>query len=130
MAPSYDEATARQMDDLVRKICQGFPEVQERSSHGAPAYFVRGKKMFATLHDDHHGDGRLGLWCAAPPGVQATLLETEPDRFYKPPYVAQHGWIGVDLSTDFDPGEVEAIIDEAYRQVAPKMLIKQLDAQS
>ena len=28
-------------------------------------------------HDDHHGDGRLALWCAAPPGVQAHLVEAE-----------------------------------------------------
>lgn len=128
MARTWDDATAEAMDALVREFCEALPEVQERLSHGAPSYFVRGKKMFVALHDDHHGDGRLGVWCAAPPGVQAVLLETEPDRFYKPAYVAQHGWIGLDLTKDFDRDELEAIIEEAYRQVAPKTLIKQLDA--
>ena len=47
------------------------PEATERLSHGAPTWFIAGKKTFVTFHNDHHGDGILGFWCAAPPGVQA-----------------------------------------------------------
>ena len=50
----------------VRKICLALPEVNERPSHGAPTFFVRDKKTFVMFHDDHHGDGRLAIWCAAP----------------------------------------------------------------
>jgi hypothetical protein len=79
----------------VRAICLGFPETTERLSHGSPTFFVRDKKTFVMYLDDHHGDGRLALWCAAPPGVQEELVEEDPERFFRPPYVGHRGWLGV-----------------------------------
>lgn len=112
----------------VRRLCLDLPEVTERPSHGAPTFFIRGKKTFVMFLDDHHGDGRLAIWCAAPEGVQATVVEEEPDRFFVPPYVGHRGWIGVRLDRDVDDGELAAIIEDAYRHVAPKTLVAQLDA--
>jgi len=123
-------ATQRQHDralEKVRAICESFPEVSERPSHGAPAWFVRGKKTIAMFMDDHHGDGILGLWCPAFPGVQEEMIEQEPERFYRPPYVGPSGWLGVRLDRDVDWGEVRGILADAYRKVAPKTLAKQLD---
>ena len=54
----------------VRTLCTALPDVEERPSHGAPTFFYRGKKTFVMFHDDHHGDGRLAIWCHAPEGVQ------------------------------------------------------------
>jgi hypothetical protein len=113
--------------ERVREICLALPEVTERLSHGAPTFFVRGKKTFVTFVDHHHDDGRLALWCHAPPGVQATLIETEPDRFFRPPYVGGRGWFGVRLDVDVDWDEIAGIAEDAYRQVAPKKLLAQLD---
>lgn len=110
----------------VRRICTAFPEVSERPSHGAPTWFVRGKKTLATVWDNHHGDGTLGLICAAPPGVQQQLVDEEPDRFYVPPYVGHRGWIGVRLDRRVDWSEIRAIITDAYRCVAPKRLVAQI----
>jgi hypothetical protein len=112
----------------VRAICAALPEVEERASHGAPTWFVRGKKTFVTFHDDHHSDGRLALWCAAPPGVQGDLVDEEPDRFFVPAYVGHRGWIGVRLDRDPDWHEIERICEDAYRTVAPKTLVQRLDA--
>jgi hypothetical protein len=103
------------------------PEVTERPSHGAPTWFVRGKSTFVMFHDDHHGDGRLALWCAAPPGVQASVLAEEPDRFFRPAYVGHRGWIGVRLDRDPDWDEIAGICRDAYRTVAPKRLVAALD---
>ena len=111
----------------VREICLGLPEATERLSHGAPTFFVRGKKTFVMFHDDHHGDGILGLWCAAAPGVQEELIRTEPERFYRPAYVGHRGWIGVRLDVDLDWDEVASICADAYRVVAPKTLVARLD---
>ena len=114
--------------DVVREICLGFPEVTERPSHGAPTWFVRDKKTFVQLWDHgHHGDAFPHLWCAAPPGAQEELVETEPDRFFRPPYVGGRGWIGVRLDTGIDPDELAAICEEAYRVVAPRRLVDALD---
>jgi hypothetical protein len=82
----YDRALAR-----VRKLCLALPEATERLSHGAPTFFVRGKKAFLMVLDDHHGDGRLAIWCAAPEGLQRALVESDPERFFVPPYVGHRG---------------------------------------
>ncbi len=111
----------------LRALADELPEVSERLSHGAPTFFIRGKKVLVHLFDDHHGDGRLALWCAAPPGVQAELVEQEPDRFFVPPYVGHRGWIGVRLDVDPDWDEIAGILAEAYRLVAPKTLVAELD---
>lgn len=105
-----------------------FPEVSERLSHGAPTWFVRGKKVVATFHHDHHGDGALGIWCPQLPGVQEEMVTLEPDRFYRPPYVGPAGWLGVRLEKDVDWDEIRAILTDSYRKVAPKTLVKQMDA--
>ncbi len=112
----------------IRRICLALPEATERLSHGSPTFFVRGKKTFVMFLDDHHGDGRLAIWCAAPPGVQAQLVEQEPERFFRPPYVGGRGWLGVRLDVDPDWDEMTEICADAYRQVAPKTLIAELDA--
>ena len=123
-------ATDREHDAAlagVRGICASFPEVSERLSHGSPAWFTREKKTVAMFVDDHHGDGILGIWCAAPPGAQAELIETEPERFYRPAYVGHRGWIGVRLDVAPDWAELRGIVTDAYRQVAPKTLVARLD---
>ena len=117
-------------DDIlerVRRRCLALPEATERLSHGAPTFFVRDKKTFVMFLDDHHGDGRLALWCAAPLGVQAAVVEEDPVRFFVSPYVGHRGWIGVRLDIDVDWDEIAGIVEDAYRAVAPKRLVAQLD---
>src|ERR1051326_5250428 len=78
----------------VRAVCLALPETNERPSHGAPTFFVRDKRAFVMYMDNHHEDGRLALWCAAPPGEQQTLQAMAPEWFFVPPYVGVRGWIG------------------------------------
>jgi hypothetical protein len=114
--------------DRVRSICLALPEVIERLSHGAPTWFVRGKSVFVTFwYQGHHADDFPHLWCAAPPGAQQELVESEPDRFFRPPYVGGRGWIGVRMDGDLDWSEIAGICEEAYRVIAPARLVKQLD---
>ena len=117
-----DDALSR-----IREICFDLPEVTERASHDAPTFFVRDKKTFVMFHDNHHGDGRLAIWCAAPPGVQGIEVDYEPERFFVPPYVGFRGWLGVRLDVDPDWDEIAAICEDAYRCVAPKTLVDRLD---
>ncbi|WP_066363621.1 MmcQ/YjbR family DNA-binding protein [Herbidospora mongoliensis] len=111
--------------ERLRAICLALPEATERLSHGEPTWFVRGKKTFVTFADHHHVD-RLAFWCAAAPGVQAELVETEPDRFFRPPYVGHRGWLGVYLDVPVDWDEIGRIVADAFRQVAPKSLAAQV----
>jgi hypothetical protein len=112
--------------DLLRKLCLALPEVTERSSHGEPTWFVRDKKTFVMCANHHHDD-RLAFWCAAPPGAQEAMVAEEPDRFFRPPYVGHRGWLGVWLDVPVDWDEIAEIVAEAYRMIAPKKLIAQLD---
>ena len=112
----------------VRAICLALPEVNERLSHGAPSWFVRDKRQIAMFVDDHHSDGRLAIWCAAPAGVQADLVGLEAERFFRPPYVGARGWLGVRLDVDVDWTEIEGILADAFRVVAPTTVVRMLDA--
>ena len=109
----------------VRRACSSFPETSERLSHGGPAFFIRAKKCFVMFLDDHHDDGRLAIWCAAPEGVQAEMVDTDPERFFRPPYVGHLGWLGVQLP-GIDQAELNAICREAFVTVAPQALVKAL----
>lgn len=123
-------ATARQAERAltrVRAICLALPEVEERLSHGSPSFFIRGKKTLCMFVDDHHGDGIVGIWCPAFPGVQEEMVESEPDRFFRPPYVGPSGWLGVRLDRDVDWDEVRGIVTESYRKVGPRTLVRLLD---
>lgn len=90
---------------------------------------VRGKR-FGYYLDNHHGDGRVAINCKVEPGANQDLADFAPERFHIPAYLGARGWVGVwiDLrSIDWD--EVESIVADAYRLIAPKRLVAQLDAQ-
>jgi hypothetical protein len=112
--------------ERVRELCLALPEVEERLSHGSPTWFVRGKKTFVMFLDDHHGDGWLALWCAAPSGMQEALIAGDPEVYFRPPYVGHRGWVGVRLDRGLDWNEVAGAIEDAYLEVAPKSLIERV----
>jgi predicted DNA-binding protein (MmcQ/YjbR family) len=112
----------------VRTLCLALPETTERISNGSPCFFVRGKSTFVMFMDNHHRDGRLAIWCAAPDGMQHDLIASDSERFFRPPYVGHRGWIGVRLDTRSDWPQIAAFITDAYRIVAPPKLLMRLDS--
>ncbi len=117
------------IEDRVRAICTAFPDVTEKVTHGSPGFFVK-KHFVMAWPRGHHDHDFPHLWCAAPPGAQEALIGSDPDRFFRPPYVGHRGWIGVRLDGDVDWDEVETLCEDAYRAVAPARLVKQLDDQA
>jgi hypothetical protein len=113
--------------ERLRGICLALPETTERVSHGEPTWFVRDKKVFVTYADQHHDD-RVGFWCAAAPGEQEAQLASAPLRFFRPPYVGGRGWLGVWVDVEVDWSEIDEIVRDAYRQIAPKRLVLELDS--
>lgn len=114
--------------ERVRRLAHALPECTERLSHGSPSFFIKGKTTFVMFLDDHHDDGILGIWCAAPPGDQQARIAEDPDRFFRPPYVGGRGWLGVRLDRPVNDDELEEIVTEAWRTVAPKKLLATFDA--
>ena len=108
----------------LRALCLELPEVEERPSHGAPTFFVRGKRPFVMVLTNHHGDGRFAIWCAAGEGVQTMLVDADPGRFFVPPYVGHRGWLGVRLDRGLDWEELAGIVEDAFAEIAPARLVE------
>ncbi len=110
----------------LRATCLALPEVVERPSHGEPAWFVAGKRLFVT-YADHHHDDRVAFWCAAPTGAQEAHLAIDPVRYFRPPYVGHRGWLGVYLDVPLDWDEIALVVRDAYRTTAPERLVRALE---
>jgi hypothetical protein len=115
------QADAKHIEARVRAICRALPGCEERQSHGSPGFFA-GRQFVMLWPHGHHDHQFPHLWCAAPPGAQQELTSSEPDRFFRPPYVGHRGWIGVRLDGDVDWDEVAEICQEAHRMIAPARL--------
>jgi len=112
----------------LRSLIGQWPETQERLSHGAPTFWG-GRKTFASFQANHHGDGRIAIWCKSTLDAQEDLVEAAPDVFFVPPYVGPSGWIGIRVDGDVNWHQVGALLEQAYRQVAPKRAVRALDGE-
>jgi predicted DNA-binding protein (MmcQ/YjbR family) len=102
----------------LRAICLALPEAVEKEAWGDPTFRVR-DKVFAM---EKRGDGRISVWCKAPPGSQTVLVGADSERFFVPPYVGHKGWVGMRLDRNPDWDEVAALVRRSYRLIAPKRL--------
>ena len=107
--------------ERLRAICNALPNVTEKTSHGELAWFTGSStraRQFATTWDHHHDD-RNAVVMAAPPGVQERLVDDEPARYFRPPYVGSRGWIGVYLDTgEVDWDLIELHLHDAHATIA------------
>ena len=111
--------------ERVRKVLAALPEAELTTRTGQHHKLeVRGKTLgYHTV--DHHGDGRVALSVKARKGENLGYVESDPVRYFLPPYMAHHGYVGVYLDVKkVDWKEIEALIVEAYRLTAPKTLLK------
>jgi formyltetrahydrofolate-dependent phosphoribosylglycinamide formyltransferase len=107
----------------VRKLALALPEAEETVSHGMPCFGIMKGKKFAYVSLNHHGDGRTALLVKIS-GLdeQEQLIETDPDRFYRPAYFGE-GWIGVRLDLgDTDWDEIAERLQRSWLSIAPRKL--------
>ena len=102
----------------VRRICASLPGTSEKLSHGEPTFFTS-KKVFAMCATNHHNDGHIAVWIPAAPGYQAMLIQTWPEKFFKPPYVGVKGWVGIELERVSDE-ELASHLSDAWRLINVK----------
>jgi hypothetical protein len=113
--------------ERLRAICLSFPESTEGVSFGDPRWSVN-KKGFASQKGNYEG-GRPSVWFKPAPGEQRALVAADPGRFFVPPYVGGKGWLALYLDgRKVDWSEVAELIEDSYRQMAPKRILKILDA--
>ncbi len=101
-----------------------FPDVEMKpfGGHHTPCWRVRDKIFVGTGQE-----GRARINFKAGPGVQDALVGSDPERFFVPPYSGPKGWVGAWLDVEQDWDELAELIEESYRLVAPKTLVKLLD---
>lgn len=109
--------------DRLRSICLVLPEAVEAGGVGDPTFKVR-DKIFAMRHPMND---RPSLWCKAAPGLQEGLVSSNPEQFFVPPYVGQHGWVGIWLDVEVDLDFVAQLVEKSYRMTAPKRLSAQIE---
>ncbi len=113
--------------DELREICLELPETKEAATFGAPVFKVN-SKHYAMTHRDKQD--RPNVWVKGAPGQQEALAGAFPDRYFRPPYLGGKGWIGCWLDDTALPDwdEIEDLIVESYRMIAPKRLVKAMDS--
>lgn len=109
----------------LRQICLDYPNSAEVITFDTPTFKVE-KKIFVLAA---RRNGEVTISCKAAPGVQGVLVGADPDRYFVPPYFGPKGWIAAWLSPSRTPDwpMIEDLIDESYRLVAPKRLVRLLD---
>ena len=112
----------------VRDLAMALPEADEVVSHGMPCFGIIKGKKFAYVSSDHHGDGKVALLVKIS-GVeeQVMLIDSDADRYYRPPYFGD-GWIGIRLDLgDTDWDHIGEWLSKSWRAVAPRKLAAMMD---
>lgn len=105
----------------LREWADALPEVAEGTTVHHPSLKLRGK-AFVMAPDGPE------LWVKSDPSTQAELLAADPERYFRPPYVGHHGWVGVRTDDGVNWTEVGELVTDAFRLAAPKRLIARFDA--
>lgn len=110
--------------EQVRRRALALPRAAEKLSHGTPGFHIEGGKFFAYFSHDHHGDGITSVLVKTSGAEeQESLIDMDPDTYYKPPYLGPSGWIGIRLDAgDVDWPHVEDRLAQSWRMVAPRKL--------
>jgi predicted DNA-binding protein (MmcQ/YjbR family) len=106
----------------LRGICAHLPEVAEEIDGFGHTSFRVGKKSFAILGESN---GKPSLSIKSDLTTQDALIRTK--RFERTPYIGQHGWVSLAEGEAPDWDEVADLMKDAYRMVAPKRLLKQME---
>lgn len=116
----------------VRARALALPETSEQESFGSAGFRVgEGKtsKYFAYFSDRPHGHDRIALLVKTS-GMDElnSLVEDQPDTYFKPAFYGASGWVGMIIDRpDLDWTDVDAWLQRSWRMVAPKRLARLMD---
>jgi hypothetical protein len=105
--------------NTVRLAARSLPDVEESTSYGTPALKVRGK-LFARLHQD--GDCFV---LRTTMQDREALISSDPAIFFITDHYQEYPLILVRFLT-VDPDQLAAMLERAWRLVAPSSQIAKL----
>ena len=117
----------------VRELALALPETHARESHGSPGFRVgseKSGKFFAYFNDQHHGSQHIAVLVKAG-GMDEleTLVEAQPQAYFKPAYYGASGWVGIILNRPgLDWDTVSEWLARSWRAVARPRLTRLMDA--
>jgi hypothetical protein len=124
-----DAKVARESLARLEKICLALPETTREQESSPHARFLVGKKAFVYFLDNHHGDGMIVACVRGELSANAKLVKKDPKQFCSPAYMGPRGWLGIRLeSGKVDWKALAARVEASYREMAPKKLLRALDA--
>lgn len=114
---------ARNDDGLerMRAICLALPDTKETMTWGKPHFRV-GEKIFAG-YGEEKGKATIGFKLEMEHAEER--VRRDP-RFERAPYVGHKGWVSMDAAAVRDWEEVDALVRESYRLIAPKRSLAKL----
>ena len=103
-------------------MARALPEVTEKITWDVhPTFRVR-NKIFVILGEDG-GSATV----KATKEEQAALISESPEAYGVAAHVGRYGWVEVRLARA-PAGQVEELVEEAWRSVAPKRAVAQYDS--
>lgn len=93
--------------ERIRKIALSLPETVEVEQFGLPFFKFR-KKPFAVYGKEDTGQLSIKVEKASQP------IFLEDPRFFKTPYIGNHGWVTLRLAPKPDWEEIEELIRGSY----------------
>ena len=108
--------------DQVRDLVLSFPETEEGTAYGHPAFKAFGK-FFTRIRGEDDSLVIVGVSF----DEREMLMEAEPDVFHLTPHYQNYPSVLARLSK-VDPHTVRAFLERRWRAVAPKKFLKAFDA--
>ena len=117
--------SVKQAEQRLIKFALTYPEAVLEHPWGHDAAKVKGK-MFATFGGEANPKGEFSLTVKLP--ISAEMALTLPWVEQTGYGLGKAGWVTARLKSgdDFDLETMKGWIDQSYRAVAPKMLVKSL----
>jgi hypothetical protein len=106
--------------EAVRQAAQSLPGVEDSTSYGTPALKVKGQ-LLARLHQ-----GGECFVLRSTFEDRKKLMRSDPAIFYITDHYQDYPWVLVRFLT-VDADALPQIVEDAWRLVAPKSLIKKFD---
>jgi len=115
----------------IKEICRAFPECEEHELQGRPLFRVRTRR-FAIFNGD--ASPRRPRWSTfgrslhfvTDPEERESLVQDAGLRLS--PHHGDRGWLALDLRREgIDWTEIAELLETAFRQVAARQLIAELD---
>jgi predicted DNA-binding protein (MmcQ/YjbR family) len=119
-------AATDRMHERLLDLVKALPGAYEDRPWGSVHCKVAGKIFVSWGRDD---DGTMSVGFKTSKQLQSMLVASDP-RFSVAKYVGKHGWSNLRLGSKPDWAEVEQFIADSYRLIAPKKLVKELDART